>query len=104
MVSDLQRRRLRERLRERRLERGMTQAELAAAAGMNAATVSHIENGKTEAQPRSVKRLAVALGCRPSDLFAKGEDEAGLARFVAPTLTMRPVDVRPLGCGREAAR
>lgn len=92
-MTDLRRRRLRERLRERRLEAGLTQAELAAAAGLNAATVSHLESGKTDPQPRSLKRLAAALGCRPADLWAKGEDEGAPVRFVHAPFRMRPIDL-----------
>lgn len=98
-MNDLRRRRLSGRLREKRLELGLTQAELATVAGLHFTTVSHLESGKTDPQPRSLKRLARALGCTPPALWAKGEGEeteAAEVRFVMPTMTMRPVDVRPL--------
>lgn len=99
-MQDLRRQRLRDRLREKRLEAGWTQAE---AAGLHFTTISHLESGRTDPQSRSLKLLARALGCRPADLWAKGEDEDAPVRFVAPPFTTRPVDVPPL-TDREGIR
>lgn len=92
-MRDVRRQRLRDRLREKRLEAGLTQAELAEAAGLHFTTISHLESGKTDPQPRSLKLLARALDCRPADLWAKGEDEDAPVRFIAPPFAIRPVEV-----------
>ena len=50
------------RLRPLRLERALTQEELAQAAGLNAATVVQLENGRRTARPPTIRKLAAALG------------------------------------------
>ncbi|HEV2123234.1 MAG TPA: helix-turn-helix transcriptional regulator [Chloroflexota bacterium] len=53
-------------VRERKL---MTQAELAACAGIQRVTVSRIETGTTEARISTVRKLAAALGVGPAELM-----------------------------------
>lgn len=50
------------RLRVERLKRGLTQARLAALAGLHPAELSRIENGKIYPYPGWRRRLAEALG------------------------------------------
>jgi transcriptional regulator with XRE-family HTH domain len=45
-----------------RLLRGWDQAELAAAAGLDASSISHYETGRTLPPRRTLERLAVAVG------------------------------------------
>jgi len=54
----------------------MTQAELAAAAGVSLITVTRLENGGEEANPRptTVRRLAKALDVEPAWLLFGGEE------------------------------
>jgi transcriptional regulator with XRE-family HTH domain len=60
-----------ESLRQLRLERMLSQSELAKLAGMTQATVSDLERGERKAQPRTVRRLAEALGVEPKELVKK---------------------------------
>ena len=60
-----------ERLRELRLERMYSQVELAKMAGLTQARVSNLEQEKHRAQPRTVRRLAEALGVEPKELVKK---------------------------------
>ncbi len=46
----------------------MTQDELAKASGINRISISRIENGR-DVRPPTARKLAEALGCRPSDLM-----------------------------------
>ena len=55
------------RVRERRL---LTQAELAARAGVQRVTINRIETGATLARFSTVRRLAAALGVDPAELMA----------------------------------
>lgn len=54
-------------LRRTRLTAGLSQRELAVAAGVRHATVSDAENG-TRPHVSTIKRLADALGVRPTDI------------------------------------
>jgi transcriptional regulator with XRE-family HTH domain len=60
-----------ERLRELRLERMISQAELAKMADTTQATISNFERGLRTAQPRTVRKLADALGVEPRGLLAR---------------------------------
>ena len=64
------------RLREWRRWRALSQAELAALAGVTKATVVALEkpNHRTP-QPRTVRKLAAALGIEPHELYAEQEQE-----------------------------
>ncbi len=53
-----------ERLRRARERLGLSQRDLAAAAGVGAATVTRLELGQTHPRPVTVRRLAAALGVR----------------------------------------
>ena len=56
-------------LRELRERQVLTQAELAALAGVRPATVADIESGKRRARPSTIRRLAKALRVKPQDLI-----------------------------------
>ena len=55
-------------LRKLREERLMTQQDLAELARLTISTVSRIENGKTQARPRTIRALARALEMEPMEL------------------------------------
>ena len=57
-----------ERLRRLRAERMLSQSDLAKMAQTTQATVSNLERGLRTAQPRTVRRLADALGVYPFEL------------------------------------
>ncbi len=61
---------LKDKLREERRKAGLTQGELATAAGVGVNTVARIEGGDIE-EPRvsSLRKLAVTLGLRVRDLL-----------------------------------
>src|SRR5947209_3954940 len=50
-------------LRLLRVVRGATQADLAAACGISATTLSHVENGRLRLPSELVSRVAAALEC-----------------------------------------
>lgn len=58
-----------ERLRVLRVARGMSQEDLAAAAGLHRTHISLIERNKRSARLETVERLAMALGVQPSELI-----------------------------------
>jgi transcriptional regulator with XRE-family HTH domain len=62
--------RVRGRLRELRTERGLTLAEVAEAAGMDASTLSRLESGARRLSLDHLPALARALGVRADDLLA----------------------------------
>lgn len=49
----------------------LSQRELAKLAGTTQVTVSALERGEREAQPRTIRRLADALGVEPGELVNK---------------------------------
>jgi len=55
------------RLRERR---ALSQRELAALAGLSVTTVNRIENGQQKPMPRTIRKLAAALGVTPEELLS----------------------------------
>lgn len=59
-------------LRRLRLAKGMTQEELADAAGLRQALISELESGKVDVRLDTLQRLASALGTRPADLLDDG--------------------------------
>ena len=64
-----------EKLRKERQEKGMTQAELAKAAGLSLRTISYYEQGKTYPQDRAVYgRLADILGINADYLHNENDD------------------------------
>jgi transcriptional regulator with XRE-family HTH domain len=61
-------------LRELRERRALSLRELSALSGVNYNSIWRIEAGRTGAKPRTVRRLAAALGVEPYELL-KGEDD-----------------------------
>ena len=55
-------------LRELRIQKVLTQAELAALAGVSAATVTAIERGVQLPNPRTSRAIANALGIEPIEI------------------------------------
>ena len=68
-----------ENLRNRRLERGFSLTKLARLADTSPATLSRYENGWTRFEVATLRKLAMALGCRlsiefvPSEVFKKAD-------------------------------
>jgi transcriptional regulator with XRE-family HTH domain len=56
-----------------RVAKGLTQAQLAAAAGISTETVSNIERGVYRPLPLTARALAGALGCEPEELVPVNE-------------------------------
>jgi transcriptional regulator with XRE-family HTH domain len=76
-------------LRLRRIQRGMSQAALAASAGISQQLMSKLEKGKIALTPERAQTFAALLGCKAIDLlpaFAgqpvpEGNEEAELLRI-----------------------
>ena len=62
------------RLRRLRRERALSQRELSRITGVAFDTISRLETGKQQAQPRTIRKLADALGVEPRELM-KGETD-----------------------------
>jgi transcriptional regulator with XRE-family HTH domain len=56
-------------LQELRRQALMTQRDLEEASGVSRDTIWRLEKGKTGAQPRTIKKLAAALGVDPRGLL-----------------------------------
>lgn len=50
--------------------RALSQRELAALAGLSVTTVNRIELGKRKPMPKTVRKLAQALGVTPAELLS----------------------------------
>ena len=61
-----------ERLRQVRRERALSQRDLARTTGVAFDTISRLETGKQDAQPKTLRKLAEALGVEPKELM-RGE-------------------------------
>ena len=61
-----------ERLKELRRERVLSLRELEERSGVTYATIWRIEDGRQGAHPRTVRKLAEALGVQPSELIREG--------------------------------
>ena len=59
------------RLKELREDQAYSARELAEIAGVNYRTVLRIEGGQTNVQPRTLRKLAKALGVEPRELRDK---------------------------------
>ena len=62
------------RLRQLRRERALSQRDLSRITGVAHDSISQLETGKREAQPKTIRKLAEALGVEPSELI-KGEEQ-----------------------------
>lgn len=60
-----------EKLKRLREEQVLSQRELARMAGVTHATVWRLENGFTEAQAKTIRKLARALGVQAKELVMK---------------------------------
>lgn len=61
-----------QRLRELRKQRVLSMRELEEASGVSYNTIWRLETGKTGAQPRTIRKIAGALGVEPGELV-RGE-------------------------------
>jgi transcriptional regulator with XRE-family HTH domain len=61
-----------ERLKELRRERVLSLRELEQRSGVSYNTIWRIEDGRQGAHPRTVRKLAEALGVEPSELLKEG--------------------------------
>jgi transcriptional regulator with XRE-family HTH domain len=61
-------------LRRLRRERALSQRDLTRMTGIAFDTISRLETGKQQAQPRTIRKLADALGVEPRELM-KGEND-----------------------------
>src|SRR5215218_6029575 len=61
-----------ERLKELRRERVLSLRELEERSGVSYNTIWRIEDGRQGAHPRTVRKLAEALGVQPSELIREG--------------------------------
>lgn len=68
-----------ERIRHTRIEKGMTQVQLAKAAGITQPTLSLIESGRARASFRVAVRLALALEISVDSLITEEAEAAGAA-------------------------
>lgn len=59
-------------LRELRQRRVLTLMELGERSGVAYNTIWRLENGRTGAQPRTLRKLAAALGIEPEELVKAG--------------------------------
>ena len=57
------------RLRKLRRARALSQRDLSRMTGIAFDTISRLETGKQRAQPRTIRRLADALGVEPRELL-----------------------------------
>jgi transcriptional regulator with XRE-family HTH domain len=62
------------RLRQLRRERAWSQRDLARHSGVSQDTITRLETGQREAQPRTMRRLAEALGVEPRELMKRSSD------------------------------
>ncbi len=63
-----------QRLRELRRQRVLSMRELEERSGVSYNTIWRLETGKTGAQPRTIRKIAGALGVDPAELV-KGEND-----------------------------
>lgn len=61
-----------ERLKELRRERVLSLRELEEKSGVSYNTIWRLEDGRQGAHPRTLRKLAAALGVEPSDLIKAG--------------------------------
>jgi len=68
-VSDAPRLHDPEKLRRKRVEAGLNQVDLALETGIGQSHISKLECGASNSTPRSLARIARALGCTIADLL-----------------------------------
>ena len=61
-----------EKLKELRRERVLSLRELEEKSGISYNTIWRIEDGRQGAHPRTIRKLADALGVQPSELIRRG--------------------------------
>src|SRR5215216_872 len=66
-----------ERLKELRRERVLSLRELEERSGVSYNTIWRLEDGRQGAHPRTIRKLAEALGVAPSELIRGGDDKDG---------------------------
>lgn len=64
------------RLKELRQRRVLTLHELGERSGVAYNTIWRLENGRSAAQPRTIRKLAAALGVEPEELVVVRTDDA----------------------------
>lgn len=62
------------RIKEFRVKKGWTQTDLSRRSGVNRTTICYLESGRQKLKPTTAAKLALVLGCDPSDLM--GSDVA----------------------------
>ena len=62
-----------QRLRELRRQKVLSMRELEEMSGVSYNTIWRLETGKTGAQPRTIRRIAEALGVNPAELVKEEE-------------------------------
>lgn len=77
------------RIKQARRRLGLSQVELASAAGISPATVVEVELGNRQPQGRTIRKLATALGVEVADLV---EEEEATAPKPRPPRSERPVE------------
>lgn len=75
-------------LRRERDEAGLTQREIAGAAGMAQPQIAEYERGKTEPRTETIQRLARVYGKRPEFVLSDEETGRTLLRLVTATLSV----------------
>jgi transcriptional regulator with XRE-family HTH domain len=65
-----------QKLRALRQQRVLTLRELETQSGVAYNTIWHLENGKRGAQPRTIRKLAAALGVEPEELVRVEDSDA----------------------------
>ncbi|MDP9455591.1 MAG: helix-turn-helix domain-containing protein [Actinomycetota bacterium] len=63
-----------EKLKELRRRQVLSMRELEERSGVSYNTIWRLENGLTEARPRTIRKLAKAFDIEPSELLAGGDD------------------------------
>ena len=71
-----------EEIRRIRKERGLTQRGLAAASGVDQATISMVESGKRRPHLETLDSLADALGVEVGDFFPKAKEAVSLEQWL----------------------
>ncbi|GAC78791.1 Helix-turn-helix [Gordonia malaquae] len=78
-IRAVRRRALADALTAARREAGLTQTELAEAAGMSRSAIARLENSTASIASDALWDIAVALGMRPSALFLLAEADGAAA-------------------------